>query len=493
MNFTTTKKTTNTITGRSVPIRISLAWNVVSSTNFTIKIWFDGLLEVTATQADFTLGSGGAANTSIGTGATNEMPRGVYMWDIYTDDDSSLTDPGDIYVTAKLPSKLNTNNFDTLGGSGTNRYDRVSERPLSETNYIQHAAVSDVQENFGIQGELEGDTNLCGAQIIARAAWAVAKRGGLGTRELNENRANNKTAGTTLSLPIPTSPWGLAVGHTLLIGFAMDGATGTVSATDNASTPNTYVVDVDKAAASPSTSNVRGCIIRAYVGSITSLTTITITHPSVTARAAFVASFSGIQQASPLDQSTSAVGSSTTPSSGATAATTQANEVIFGVIGYETDADSSSLSTGMTPDAMTIAGTFTSGGGAASNVTCYGGYALQTATSAQTHNATGGANTDWVALIATYKSLGTGVGTPKIMNNGTEGSALTLTETATAYMNIADGGGYPNNPAAVGMRSSNDEPDTFMYECGMLVAYIPGPPTHHHHKWGPTFNPVLSQ
>ena len=492
---------TTVITGKTVPQLVSIVWNVVTSTNFAIKVFLNGVLEISATNADFSIG-GNFSVKGIGPHAqfgSTTYGSNTYFWDIYTDNDSSLTDPGDISVTAKLQSKLNTNNFDTLGGSGTNRYDRVGERPLSATNYIQHAATSDVQENFAIQGELEGDSNLCGAQIIARATWAVAKRGYPTVYNDQQNiglggllgSANNKTAGTTLVITLSYIP---AVGETVLIAFGMDGATGTVSCTDNASTPNTYVVDVDKAAASPSSSNVRGCIIRAYIASNTSLTTITITHPSVTAKVVLAYGRHGVLQASPLDKTASAVGTTGNASSGATATTTDACEVLFSMVVYESDSNACSVGTGMTPDQEynnTISAT--GGSGTASNLTIFAGFAIQTATNTQTGDFTN-PSTDWVACIATYKCSGdSSLGTPKIMNNGTEGSALTLTTAAAAYMNIVDGGGYPADPAAVGMRSSNSGADTFMYECGMLIAYIPGPPTHHHHKWGPTFNPVLAQ
>jgi len=249
----------------------------------------------------------------------------------------------------------------------------------------------------------------------------------------------------------------------------MDGATGTVSATDNASTPNTYVVDVDKAAASPSSSNARVCTIRAYLGNVTSLTTITITHPSVTARAATACVFVGINQSTPLDKTNSAVGSSTTPNTGATGVLTQANELVWASYALETSGISGSeigLSTGGNQS-------YTAGAGDASNMNAVGNYSIVASTTTLTGNRINVANTDWAAAISTYKTIGTGVGTPKLMNNGTEGSALTLTEAAAAYMNIADVSSYPSNAAAVGMRSSNDEPDTFMYETGMLIAYKP--------------------
>jgi hypothetical protein len=493
-NISTIKTGTTNITGSGVK-RIALCWNITSTTNWSAKLYINGNLELSASNADASLNNVSVLYQTIGGGAGTSSWNYTSKWyasDLYIDDNSSLDDvAGDIRVTSKLPSKLNTNNFDTLGGSGTNRYDRVSERPLSTTNYIQHAAISDVQENFAIQGELEGDTNLCGAQIIARAAWAVATRtllSGFQTWAGN----SGKTAGTTLTVGLSgINNDSRYVGTTVLLAFAMDGATGTVSATDNAS--NTYVVDVDKAAASPGSTNVRVCIIRGYLASVTNFTPITITHPSVTARAACAGVFL-VDQSTPLDTSTSNVGSSATPSSGATGTTAQANEVIFGALAYETNIAGRATGGGasMTPAGTLLTTYGTDGGGSASNVQAAVLYAHQTATNAQTASWTGGASTDWAAAIATYKCSGFGEGTPNVMNNGTEGS-VTLTTSQAAHMNIVDGGGYPNNPAAVGMRSSNVIADTYMYECGMLIAYIPGPPTHHHHKWNPTFNPVLAQ
>lgn len=60
----------------------------------------------------------------------------------------------------------------------------------------------------------------------------------------------------------------------------------------------------------------------------------------------------------------------------------------------------------------------------------------------------------------------------KIMDNGTE-SAVTLTTTSALYTLITDSASYPSNAAGIGARSSTTA-NTFLYECGTLIAYIPG-------------------
>ncbi len=65
-----------------------------------------------------------------------------------------------------------------------------------------------------------------------------------------------------------------------------------------------------------------------------------------------------------------------------------------------------------------------------------------------------------------------GLGTPKLMDNGTE-TAVVLTTAAALYTVITDSALYPGNAAGIGMRSANAAAGTFLYECGTLIAYIP--------------------
>lgn len=63
-------------------------------------------------------------------------------------------------------------------------------------------------------------------------------------------------------------------------------------------------------------------------------------------------------------------------------------------------------------------------------------------------------------------------GTPKITNNGTD-TAITLAATSALYRNAVTSASYPSDAAGIGMVSSGTADDTFLYECGMLIAFTP--------------------
>jgi hypothetical protein len=58
----------------------------------------------------------------------------------------------------------------------------------------------------------------------------------------------------------------------------------------------------------------------------------------------------------------------------------------------------------------------------------------------------------------------------KIMDNGTE-FPITLTTSSALYTHCTTSAGYPSNAAGIGARSSTTA-NTFLYECGTLIAYI---------------------
>ncbi len=100
-------------------------------------------------------------------------------------------------------------------------------------------------------------------------------------------------------------------------------------------------------------------------------------------------------------------------------------------------------------------------------------YTLQTAAVGDTNIAGFGliARTAWI-----YAKQNTAAqGTPKLMDNGSE-SAITLTTSAAIYTVTTDSASYPSNAAGIGMRSSNSANDVFLYDCGVMVAYIEGHP-----------------
>ena len=90
--------------------------------------------------------------------------------------------------------------------------------------------------------------------------------------------AQSSTAGgTTLAV---TTKAAVAAGDDIIVNFSMDGATGTVGASDGAS--NTYSAVASAQTASPSNANVRTVILDAHVTTaLPAGSTITISHPSV--------------------------------------------------------------------------------------------------------------------------------------------------------------------------------------------------------------------
>ena len=71
------------------------------------------------------------------------------------------------------------------------------------------------------------------------------------------------------------------------------------------------------------------------------------------------------------------------------------------------------------------------------------------------------------------KEGGAGGGTGEAMfNNGTE-IGISLLTTSSLFTDIVDSSTYPSDVAAVGLRSTGGSRDTFLYECGMIISYIP--------------------
>ena len=137
------------------------------------------------------------------------------------------------------------------------------------------------------------------------------------------------TTSTSISITVPAG--GVAFGHTVLVSLAMDPAAGTVSCVDTKG--NSYSAVVDFANGS-GTTGVRTVIFAArIVTALSAGNTITVSYPSVDASAVSINEFSGLGF---VDRTASAGGNNGTPSSGSTAVTSQANELLLGSIGVET-------------------------------------------------------------------------------------------------------------------------------------------------------------
>lgn len=173
--------------------RISIGYTITSGSVSSIRVYLNGTLELSADNGT------GVTTTSdavlFGCNSSGETLTCRYD-DIYIDDGSDLTDTGDRRVTAKLPTTATNNNFDTTGGTGA-----VNERPLSETNYKQHQVISDVRQDYVIEGADSGDVTVGGNTLIARLAWIWAKgtAGGAGTPGIVNN-------GTVTGITLTAAP-----------------------------------------------------------------------------------------------------------------------------------------------------------------------------------------------------------------------------------------------------------------------------------------------
>ena len=98
---------------------------------------------------------------------------------------------------------------------------------------------------------------------------------------------------------------------------------------------------------------------------------------------------------SALDKTAAAQGTGTSPSSGATATTSRANEFLWGAIGYSANAQA----TGTWIDGFTSGGQFTNTGGISG---VEDGYKTVSSTGAYTAAKAGIDKDAWTAVIATY-------------------------------------------------------------------------------------------
>src|SRR6266480_4024908 len=165
----------------------------------------------------------------------------------------------------------------------------------------------------------------------------------------NIGTSSSATTGTTIAVTVPAA--GVASGDSVTLALAMADASGGVTATDSKGNSDSLAADITNA------SSVRTVILAAHnVTALVSLDTITATHPSASVRALSANEFSGLSPTSALDQTHTATGSSTAPSSGASAATTEAAELLLGAMGVAGPI-SDTFTAGTNYTALTRAGT----------------------------------------------------------------------------------------------------------------------------------------
>ena len=247
------------------------------------------------------------------------------------------------------------------------------------------------------------------AHFSSTSADGITYLGSLGS-------ATSKTSGTSL---VVTTSAAAASGDDMIVGVVTDpNSSLVVSVADPAG--NTY----NQVGYVVNSGSIRTYIFAAYnVNPLPSGSSITITaSPAVTARAAVVALFSGLADSDVFDQMQTGYGTSTAPSSGATPTTTQADELLVGVVGTEgPDGDTAGAW-----DGSFLAGPRlgTTGSTADTNLTVSLGYRIVSDTGAYTASKTGITSRDWGAMIATFRA-GSSLPGPRITITGTPLSAFT--------------------------------------------------------------------
>lgn len=158
--------------------RISLASLITSTTVNRFELFVNSVSTISVTNA--TLSSIDATQFDIGNLNTTSID--FRFSDLYMDNSNSLTDPGDIWVTAKRPiSNGTTNGFSTQVGSGgsgvgSGHSPQVNERALDITNgWSMVGAGSAITEEYNIEGKSVGDIDISAATIIDWMGWVSMK------------------------------------------------------------------------------------------------------------------------------------------------------------------------------------------------------------------------------------------------------------------------------------------------------------------------------
>src|SRR6266849_9657602 len=248
-------------------------------------------------------------------------------------------------------------------------------------------------------GVLKGKATLLAARVLLALALVVGPAASEAKAAIafvaNVGANGTKTTGTLISVTV--SAGGVAAGDTLIVSLAMDPRSGTVDCTDTKG--NVYSKDADVTNGS-GTSGVRTVVFSAPITiGLTSGDMITITHPSIAARAMSVNEFSGVTTMDRVATSTSNSGS---PSAGPTATTSQAAELLVGVVGEETK-KAEVLTPGAGYTALTGASTGNAGA-VVSNINVDEEYQVVAATGAYVANGTLAMARNWAAAIVTYRS-----------------------------------------------------------------------------------------
>jgi hypothetical protein len=152
--------------------RIGLAYVINDTDDMDVRVYINGVEEL-AVEGVTTNGNESFNLPDLEHGWIGNPGTGHLAWftHLYVDDGDDLSDPGNKLMTAKLPASVNQDTWTTTGGTGA-----VNERPVSETNYRQHAtAIGTARQTYTLQAASAGDVDISGETVVGYMAWAWAK------------------------------------------------------------------------------------------------------------------------------------------------------------------------------------------------------------------------------------------------------------------------------------------------------------------------------
>lgn len=158
--------------------RICLTWTITSTTVNQIRLYKNAVTDISVSNA--TLANISSADFTLG--ISSDTTCDLRISDIYVDNSTALTDPGNIWVTAKRPNANGTTNGFTTqigaGGSGygTGHSPQVNERPLNNANgWSMVGAGSAITEEYTVEGSSVGDIDISKATLVDYVGWVDAK------------------------------------------------------------------------------------------------------------------------------------------------------------------------------------------------------------------------------------------------------------------------------------------------------------------------------
>lgn len=212
------------------------------------------------------------------------------------------------------------------------------------------------------------------------------------------------SSGTVGSLVITVGASGVGSGHSILIGGAAGGTAVISSVSD--SKGNTYAVDKTQLNGTSITASIASAH---NVAALANGDTITVNFSGSQNVAVCAFEVSGLKSSGAFDQAAGGANTGTSPATSATATTAQADELLWGVVAYQ------STST------WTQGSGYTDGPTDASTTTVrtlHTEYRVVAATGTYIADGAMGTSRAWAAAIATYKAAASGLKSHPGMDGG---------------------------------------------------------------------------